>query len=169
MDGNDELDSDGEEFDDAEDPHDDLRDYAYALVSSNPLRKMMSGRRWKKERVEEVRGRDSNYQDYFFYFCRLVDLPSCYERKSKRFIKCRCIANLDYDQVQVAAGGIGEFFFFFLIVMYVVLTNFFLSSLCIARCRYSGNYLEGAGSYFQDVSLSASSASPALFFFSHRL
>ena len=66
MDGNDELDSDGEEFDDAEDPHDDLRDYAYALVSSNPLRKMMSGRRWKKERVEEVRGRDSNYQDYFF-------------------------------------------------------------------------------------------------------
>ena len=112
MDGNDDFYSDGEEFDDAEDPHDDLRDYAYALVSSNPLRKMMSGRRWKKERVEEVRGRDSNYQDYFFYFCRLVDLPSCYERKSKRFIKCRCIANLDYDQVQVAAGGIGEFFFF---------------------------------------------------------
>ncbi len=43
-----------------------------------------------------------------FYFCRLVDLPSCYERKLKRFIKCRCIANLDYD---LAAGGIGKFFF----------------------------------------------------------
>jgi hypothetical protein len=44
MDVIDELDSDVE-FDNAEDPHDDLCDYAYALVSSNPLRKMMSGRR----------------------------------------------------------------------------------------------------------------------------
>jgi hypothetical protein len=66
MDVIDELDSDVE-FDNAEDPHDDLCDYAYALVSSNPLRKMMSGRRWKKERVEEVRGRDRNYQDYFLF------------------------------------------------------------------------------------------------------
>jgi hypothetical protein len=109
MDSNNELDSDVEEFDNAEDPHDDLHDFAYAIVSSNPLRKMMSGRRWKKERVEDVCGRDSNYQDFFFYFCCLVDLPSCYERKSKRFIKCCCIANLDYDQAQVVAGAIGKF------------------------------------------------------------
>ncbi len=61
-----------------------------------------------KERVEEVRGRLTNFEEYFSYFCRLVDFPSCYERKKKRFINCRCLKNLDYDEVQVAAGAMGE-------------------------------------------------------------
>jgi hypothetical protein len=106
-------DDDEDNFEVDADPHEDLRDYAYSVVSSNPLRSMLSGKRWSKEHVEEVRARATNYEQYLSYFCRLVDFPSCYERKKKCFIKCRCLKNLEYDQVQVVAAGIGEFFFCF--------------------------------------------------------
>jgi hypothetical protein len=128
-------DDDEDNFEVDADPHEDLRDYAYSVVSSNPLRSILSGKRWSKERVEEVRARATNYEQYLSYFCRLVDFPSCYERKKKCFINCRCLKNLEYDQVQVVAAGIGEFFLFrLLIVVFIVTYPFFsFSSLCIAR------------------------------------
>jgi hypothetical protein len=119
-------DDDEDDFEVDADPHEDLRDYAYSVVSSNPLRSILSGKRWSKERVEEVRARATNYEQYLSYFCRLVDFPSCYERKKKCFIKCRCLKNLEYDQVQVVAAGIGEFFLFrLLIVVFIVTYPFF--------------------------------------------
>jgi hypothetical protein len=103
-------DSDVEDIKDIDDLPNDFCEYAYGIVSSNPLRKMLSGKRWTKEHIEEVRGRLTSFDEYFSYFCRLVDFLSCYERKKKHFINCHCLKNLDYDEVQVAAGAMGELF-----------------------------------------------------------
>jgi hypothetical protein len=123
---------DVDDVEDVDDLPEDFCEYAYGIVSSNPLRKILSGKRWTKERVEEVRGRLSNFEEYFSYFCRLVDFPSCYERKKKRFIKCHCLKNLDYDEVQVAAGAMGELLRPLLLRPLFVYCRFFLIFFCLS-------------------------------------
>jgi hypothetical protein len=61
-------DSDVDDIEDVDDLPDDFCEYAYGIVSSNPLRKILSRKWWTKERVEEVRGRLTNFEEYFLIF-----------------------------------------------------------------------------------------------------
>jgi hypothetical protein len=83
---------------------------ARALISSNPLRKMMRLKGWTPAQIAAAREQD-NSEVVLNYVVNLADLPFCFNYYHKLFTDCRCLAALDRILLSNITDMLSKFLF----------------------------------------------------------